>query len=226
MPIFLSKPVASSSTVIMDRLIDEVHNLPPEIFNQIKNLVFTPTQSVVMIDEAYKPPSSLQVSKATRRQYAWKYLSGTTTFNCADPFLLCKYISSLTKVHRYIMHSITLIADASYSRFHSTLTSFHIRNPLLQGAMQMIRAQVQTQLVDFVKQTCLIERLCVIALASAPVENTGKDGRVREFLALEKLCVMMGKKPDGAAFFGMIPLQLSWNDSEALLIPVDQFNRG
>lgn len=141
----------------MDRLIKRVRDLPRETFDQIQDLVFTPTQSVVMIDEAYKPPSSLHVAKATRRQYGWKYYSGVVQFRCTDPALLCKYLSSLTKVYRSIMYSITLLAaipigpidEASYARvarIRSTPPApFNRRSPL-EEAIGSTTAQAQTHL--------------------------------------------------------------------------------
>jgi len=45
---------------------DRMHNLPSELFNEIYRLTFTASHQPVVIWKAYKPPITLQISRATR----------------------------------------------------------------------------------------------------------------------------------------------------------------
>lgn len=47
-------------------LIERLHALPPELYNEIYELTFTPTSTDIYVDEGYKPPATLQVDRATR----------------------------------------------------------------------------------------------------------------------------------------------------------------
>ena len=95
----------------MASLVELVQGLPPELFDIIKDLTFTATKRVVVIDKDYKPPTSLQVSKATREQYAESYYGYATTFEVTEvtelaPFF--KYFSSITNGHRQLVSSVRL----------------------------------------------------------------------------------------------------------------------
>lgn len=67
----------------MDDLTWRMHDLPAELFNDIKDLVFSLDTDTVHINLDYKPPALLQVNRATREQFATAYY-GKTTFYLYD----------------------------------------------------------------------------------------------------------------------------------------------
>lgn len=83
--------------------------MPPEMFDHIKNFVFTAACSAVTVDTSYKPPHLLSISKATRKQYAESYYSEGTDFRFPDPKLLLKYLTSIQKRHQKLIKAIEFI---------------------------------------------------------------------------------------------------------------------
>ena len=63
----------------MAELSRRVQSLPQELFAQIYNEVFTGPagKAIINVDESYKPPHQLQVSRASREQFARSYYSDT-----------------------------------------------------------------------------------------------------------------------------------------------------
>jgi hypothetical protein len=84
-----------------------VQDLPPELFYEIKHLVFTFNSARVMIDEHYKPPSQLHISAQIRSQFAEVFYSKTVfEFNQSSTFY--KWLGSLTKAHLEMIGGIEL----------------------------------------------------------------------------------------------------------------------
>lgn len=78
-----------------------IQNLPQELFDDIYELVFTPTSTIVDINRDYRPPVQLQVSKASRESFADRYY-GNTTFTLHSE-LEHRWGSSLTSKHFQIV---------------------------------------------------------------------------------------------------------------------------
>lgn len=93
----------------MKTLIGLVHGLPPELFNDIRDLVFTPDEKRVFINEHYTPPSLLQVSSYTRRQYAERYYGGATEFVPSSAKILAKFLKCLPEAHRGLIQHVCLL---------------------------------------------------------------------------------------------------------------------
>jgi hypothetical protein len=89
----------------MASLVKLVQGLPPELFNNIKDLTFTATKGVVAVDRDYKPPTSLQVSKATREQYAISYYEFAKTLQFKDWATFCQvplqYHGNASPLHQF-----------------------------------------------------------------------------------------------------------------------------
>ena len=81
-------------------LLQQMERMPQELRDAIHNLVFTapllnPASRTARIDRDYKPPSLLQVDRASRAAHQDAYYS-TTTFVIADPNLGRRWARSLT----------------------------------------------------------------------------------------------------------------------------------
>lgn len=95
---------------------ERIQSLPPELFNLVRNYVFTAVQGEIVnvnkgYNKDYKPPSSLQVSKATRRQFSRSYYGRGPIFECEDFNLLCKYLASLTPLHRGLLQRMRIMTS-------------------------------------------------------------------------------------------------------------------
>lgn len=93
---------------VMETLISLIHGLPPELFNGIRDLVFTSNEKKVIINEEYTPSNLLQVSSHTRQQYAYQFYGGETEFVPSCPDTLARFLKSLTKAHRGLIQHISL----------------------------------------------------------------------------------------------------------------------
>lgn len=93
-----------------DGLIARVHNLPPELFNEIQDLVFTPDTDTVNITRDYKPPPQLRFSRVTRAAFAAKYFSQSTTFTStlSRKQQVRGWLHSLAIEHRNLIDKVQL----------------------------------------------------------------------------------------------------------------------
>ena len=82
----------------MPELHERVQALPPEIFDRIKDLIFTFNSTKVTVDEHYKPPTQLRISKGTRLLFADAYY-GSTVFEFKQPSIFYKWLDNLSKAH-------------------------------------------------------------------------------------------------------------------------------
>ena len=82
----------------MDDFSSHVQGLPPELFNEIYSLVFTPppSGSAIRIHSNYKVPFQLQVSKRHSSEFATTYY-GTNVFYFNSYNLMCKRLPTLSK---------------------------------------------------------------------------------------------------------------------------------
>lgn len=82
----------------MGKLARRVQNLPPELFLQIYEKVFTAQTVSRHIDKRYKLPRLLQVNRASRDRFASTYYSNTV-FTFKEPKECLKWLMSLTHQH-------------------------------------------------------------------------------------------------------------------------------
>lgn len=89
---------------------DLLYSLPQELFDKVHEHVFAEApEKLVVIDKDYKPPSLLQVNRATRAEFAKSYyaysvfvLDGRIPYKLIDvlPLLHVKYIKCVHAVDR------------------------------------------------------------------------------------------------------------------------------
>lgn len=91
----------SSMSSETEDLIQRVHNLPPEIFNEVYNLTFTPEfKETCKIDKNYKPPGIIHVNKKYRTAFSstfYRDTSFTVTDDPNDLLHMARWAASLTK---------------------------------------------------------------------------------------------------------------------------------
>lgn len=84
-----------------DGLIEHMHNLPPELHNEIYKLTFSADfPEPCQIDNNYKPPSVLQVNRKWRRQLAEPFYDNTiftVSDDIEDLLNLLHWLSRLPK---------------------------------------------------------------------------------------------------------------------------------
>ena len=85
-----------AASINIDHLKSRLYSLPQELFDEIFDLTFTiDKNSVTFIDASYKPPSILQVNRATRNLTSRAYYQ--TTFKSRDSMLLAKWSEPILK---------------------------------------------------------------------------------------------------------------------------------
>ena len=92
----------------MATLHERVQKLPPELFNEIKDIVFSSTANRVMIDESYTPPTTLHVSNETRKQFAEMFYGSGTTFVFCQPSAFQRWLKSLGHEHLQMIQAIEI----------------------------------------------------------------------------------------------------------------------
>lgn len=95
-----------------DELTRRIHNLPAELFNDIRDVVLTPDTEAIHITQVYKPPFEMMVSRATREQFAAKYY-GNTTFCLTDgkECMFVEFLASIPLHHRLLIARVHIEHD-------------------------------------------------------------------------------------------------------------------
>lgn len=86
----------------MDNLPALVQALPPELYNEIFELTFTPPSEVYKMSKDYLRPSCLQVNRASRARFAASYYGKAAifTFDKNDNYrMLVKSLESIPQEH-------------------------------------------------------------------------------------------------------------------------------
>lgn len=141
----------------MPSLQELVHALPPELFDYVKDLVLAPekTETLTITQRHYKPSKLLQLSTATRTQYAEKLYSPSTVLQFEDLATLCKWLGSLTKSHRRLIHHIRMIVDVAGIRVESidemVLDHFYYHQSLSTPQLCPVRTWEMDVLTDITR---------------------------------------------------------------------------
>lgn len=73
----------------VEQLRQHLGGLPQELYDAIFDTVFTAKPGRRTINNQYKPPAELQVSRATRKQFAKSYYSDSAYFKMSSAYNLC-----------------------------------------------------------------------------------------------------------------------------------------
>lgn len=90
------------------RLATRVQSLPPELFDEIYALTFTPTSDTVVITKKYRPPKLLQVDRASRNLFAEHYYA-QTKFTATDMDVVVHWLRSLRDEHLKLLTDVRLL---------------------------------------------------------------------------------------------------------------------
>lgn len=63
----------------MPTFVERVQALPVELYDEVFALTFTP-DLIITVDDSYKPPTTLQVSRATRMYPVKRWLAISSEF--------------------------------------------------------------------------------------------------------------------------------------------------
>ena len=107
----------------MDEFIQRAHDLPPELFHDIRARVFTFTPGIVKVNENYKPPAILQVNEASRAILVNKYYGETMVFEFNGPCDLYKWARSLRKSQHSLNTNIRLKVKFTEYSFKAGFTA-------------------------------------------------------------------------------------------------------
>ncbi|KAF2164813.1 hypothetical protein M409DRAFT_24718 [Zasmidium cellare ATCC 36951] len=103
---FCSEP---AQDVDMEKLIRHIHDLPVDIFDIIQDFFFTMPPRTMEINGHYRPPAELQISRETRKKFAWVYYTFTTFFaSCWDDQKVYDWLKSLPRPHLYHVDRIEM----------------------------------------------------------------------------------------------------------------------
>lgn len=94
-----------------DNFIKQVHDLPPELFNQIRDEVFKPpTTKVITVNSSFKFPVQLHINRADRKAFRKKYLANAIIkIQSADIFSkFCSILEALDASYRETIRCFTV----------------------------------------------------------------------------------------------------------------------
>ena len=100
--------MTSTDTTTADALAQSVQDLPPELYNMIFDLVFTPDPTKVLITTDYKPPHLLTVNRHSRQLFASRYYRSSEGFRFTDEDLPLNWITKLSNAHVRALGSIEI----------------------------------------------------------------------------------------------------------------------
>jgi hypothetical protein len=94
----------------MSSLEKLVQALPPELYNEVLRLTFTASASPRYISGSCKPPSSLQVSRDTRKHFGESYFGNGSVFYI-ESSIAWRWIAVLAFDHVRLISDIRLSSD-------------------------------------------------------------------------------------------------------------------
>lgn len=88
-----------------DNFVELVHSLPPELFNNSRDMVFYEEPSDKRITKYTRPPPQLGVNRAIRATFAMTYYGSGSTFRFKPDLkrTLCKWLIFLAPEHRALI---------------------------------------------------------------------------------------------------------------------------
>lgn len=123
-------------------LSDWMQFLPQELYDKIHELTFTLEKAPILIDDSYKPPSTLQVSRATRQILEAAYY--LNTFHCKNLQQLQQWAASLSLENKTTLKNAHLLSLASKKDIEKTeIYQLHERRGLMRSretVMEYVRA--------------------------------------------------------------------------------------
>lgn len=98
-------------------LSERVQSLPPELYSQIYDEVFTAPCTVIEINPAYEAPKFLSISRHSRKHFAHSYYGNSLFFFQYDPTpqLLWKWFVALSKSHLALLRQV--VFELSYEKY-------------------------------------------------------------------------------------------------------------
>lgn len=158
-------------------LAEHVQTLPPEIYNMIYGLTFSPNDcEVVTIDDDYEPPIVLEIDQKSRHLFAERYY-GCAIFRVAGFTYLKHWLSCLSQEHRsmlrcvrigWVMKSTSSTALPTYEQLRGTWLLFATRYS--RGPVSSESVQLRDGVLQF-EVTCRDgDGVLDISLLSKPLE--------------------------------------------------------
>ena len=99
--------MAITPTETTQQLAQRLQRLPQELYDKVYDFTFTPVDTTqIRINRGYAPPSTLQVDRKSREEFAKTYYS-TASFHGRDLFLINGWVHSLSEEHQDLLRSIT-----------------------------------------------------------------------------------------------------------------------
>ncbi|EME80099.1 uncharacterized protein MYCFIDRAFT_77881 [Pseudocercospora fijiensis CIRAD86] len=102
----------------MAELHDLLHTLPQELFDKIYDMTFAVNPAAtIAVDESYKPPVQLQISRATREDFAKRYYGSQAGFRSKDmrDRKVFQWLSNLPANHQRRISRIDLATFRHYT---------------------------------------------------------------------------------------------------------------
>ena len=102
----------------MNRLIEQVQDLPQLFFEEIYDLTFSPDSKAhqVEVNSSYKPPALLLVNRATRAKFAKHYYS-YVSFLVGPEDYGKKWLASLPEEHREMIRELRCDSNWQIDRY-------------------------------------------------------------------------------------------------------------
>lgn len=90
----------------MPTLQQHLEDLPPELYDIIYNLTFTPEASAYHISGSYKPPSTLQINRTIRQLVTKRYYHPKAVFSCTNHEHCVRWLTSLSDETLKLLHEV------------------------------------------------------------------------------------------------------------------------
>lgn len=107
-------PLCAVAATVKTDLATRVHNLPPELFNQILEHTFTlddtmagtTTHQPLQIDTAHRVPHLMQVDTHSRARLAEQLYARPDPIYCTDHLTAASWLLSLPAAHRALLREV------------------------------------------------------------------------------------------------------------------------
>ncbi|KXT12849.1 hypothetical protein AC579_5405 [Pseudocercospora musae] len=144
------------STNTTTDLIQKIHKLPPELFENIYDHYTTySSPKTVVINESYTFPAEFRVNRSIRQSYAENYFS-KTTFICFDADTLENWLSAIPLGHQRLIKQVNYspyedeVFDTRDGSRRLNMAISNARPAMNRSAFALLRHELFEKIHDFV----------------------------------------------------------------------------
>ena len=140
----------------------------------------------MVISKDYKPPSVVQVNRATRKRYEKSYYRSGTCFQFSDPVTLRKFLSSISYLNRHLMQRVQLLVILPTDPIDEQSRTKFAKDGIARAKNFNMEIEMRARTKEMLNWAYIPLRISVTDVAYMPSESTDENWKIRAWMGLER----------------------------------------